>query len=296
MKKILLTGAGGFLGSKIISEWKKDYGLLLASTGSLRYSENEYVEIIDRNEILKDDYKFTDIDIIVNCAFPITQDGIDFYRGLDYLKTLIVKAEASSIPIFVNISSQSVYDPNRESPAKEDDPLCIRDSYSAGKYMIEALLSSVCKKMNYTNIRLASLIGVGLDSRIINRFVESAVQDKKINVFKGNQQFEYMDVVDAAKGIIAFCNCLDIPKLKNTYNLGINQTYNLEELAELVKQVGCEMGIDNIFVSVDKVDVCSNNTLDSSRFYERINWRPQLSMLDSIRQIYQDKLGTHITD
>ena len=202
--------------------------------------------------------------------------------------------EASGVPMFVNISSQSVYDPNRKTPANEDDLLCIRDSYSAGKYMIEALLSSVCKKMCYTNIRLASLIGVGLDSRIINRFVESAVLDKKISVFKGSQQFEYMDVVDAAKGIIAFCNCLDAPGLKNTYNFGVNQTYNLEELAELVKQVGGEMGIDNILVSVNPVDSQSNNSLDSSRFYERTHWKPQMSMIDSIRQIYQDKLGNTV--
>ena len=50
MKKVLLTGAGGFLGSKIISEWKKDYGLLVAGTGSLRHSEKESIEIIDRND------------------------------------------------------------------------------------------------------------------------------------------------------------------------------------------------------------------------------------------------------
>lgn len=290
MRKVLLTGASGFLGSRIVETWDNELGVLYASTGNPTKINGNNVVIINREAILDKTFDLTQFYMIINCAFPMTSDGVAFYKGVDYVRKLIIKAEESEVKFFVNISSQSVYDPLRETAAIEEDQLCLRDQYSVGKYMIESLLSTSCKKMTTTNIRLGSLIGVGLNARIVNRFASSAIKDHEIKVIKGHQLFQFLDVQDAAKGIIEFCRRIEDDGLFDVYNLGGKDTYDLLELANIVRQVGEESGFMDVDIMVEKIETYSNNSINSKRLRDRTKWDPEINIYDSVKGIFIDLL------
>lgn len=289
MRNVLLTGASGFLGRKIVEAWNPLLGRLYICTGNKTITYDSELIVFDRDRLI-DEIDLSNIDLIINCAFPMKKDGTDAFRGLDFIERMIIKAENSGVKYFINISSQSLYDPNRTYQAKEDDILCLRDAYTSGKYYVEKILSFVCKNMKYINVRLASLIGIGLDSRIINKFIISSIQDGHINLFGGNQIFEYMDVSDAASAILELCKRTDFIDEYNVCNLGVNKSYKLQELSNKVAEIGREMGISEIKIFVEENAVFSNNAIDSKKFYNNINWQPVFGIEDSIRKIYKDKI------
>lgn len=287
MWKVLLTGASGFLGRKIMDLWDNRQMMLFASTGNPNKITRNDVAIISREDTLNTYFDLSQFDIIINCAFPMTTDGLAFFEGLDYIQKLIQRAEKSGVNYFVNISSQSVYDPLRKSAAMEEDMLCLRDQYSVGKYTVESMMTAICRDMHYTSIRLGSLIGPELEARIVNRFVLSAVTNHKIKVVKGYQLFQYLDVQDAARGIVEFCKYINNEGLQKVYNLGGNDSYTVMELANMVCEVGTNQGLSKVDIMVEDSEIYTNNSLNSDRFFERTKWKPEITMIESINKIYR---------
>lgn len=290
LKKILVTGAGGFLGTKILEQNRSNSMRIIAATSHPSRIQYDAVTAYDRDYILEDTFNFKDIDIIVNCAFPMDINYSNCYGGLEYIRKLINKAEKSGVKYFINISSQSIYDPKRLMAACEEDSICPYDLYSFGKYVSEKYLESVCINMKYTNIRLASLIGEGLNARIVNRFVASAIDCQKIKVMAGNQKFSYLDVNDAANGILYLCENLEKMDLYSVYNMGTDKEYSITQIAEYVQKEGELFNLNNIELFVEKTDICSNNTLNCNRLFEQIDWRPEISLADSIKRIYMSMI------
>ena len=293
MKKILITGASGFLASKVIELAELNSFDLTACTGNNTALFRDGVKIISRDETVKDDYDLSQYDIILNCAYPMTNNGIEIYSGIEYLYRLIDRSEQSGVRLFINISSQSLYDPKRNNPAVEEDKICLYDVYSAGKYCVEKMLQCSCINMIYTNIRMASLIGIGLDKRIVNRFIDSVIEKNEITVIGGTQRFEYMDVSDAARGILKLVSKEDSINLSKVYNLGAGVSYDIVNLAKKVMAVGEQLGYKSIKMNIQQSDVFSNNEIDSSRFYTQMDWSPEETIEDSIKKIYEAKLSIY---
>ena len=74
-----------------------------------------------------------------------------------------------------------------------------------------------------------------MDERLVTRFVKAALTDEPIKLVGGNQVMAYMDVRDAAEGIIALMQT-DTSVWKDVYNLGVPWRYTIREIAEIVKR------------------------------------------------------------
>ena len=75
-----------------------------------------------------------------------------------------------------------------------------------------------------------------MDERLTSRFVKSALEDEPIKLIGGQQTMAYMDVRDAADGIIALMST-DTSKWKDVYNFGNQFRYTIKEIAEIVAKV-----------------------------------------------------------
>ena len=143
--------------------------------------------------------------------------------------------------------------------------------------------------MNYTNIRLGSLIGIEYKKRIINRMIKFALQDKKIGVQHSNNVFNFLDVQDAAKGLVNFILNTNPNDWQECYNLGqISKTNeNTLYIANCIKKI-CEEYNITIDVDVKSTDSTISRLLDSTNFYNVSNWQPKISLKESIRNIFDD--------
>ena len=118
MKKILITGATGFLGSRLVEKMSTINGLEILATGRTLKTQNisnkSNLEFVLGN---LEDTKFIDsltsgIDTIIHTAALSSQMGNpkDFHRtNIEVTKNLLKAAKAKRVKKFIFISSPSVY-------------------------------------------------------------------------------------------------------------------------------------------------------------------------------------------
>lgn len=289
--RLVITGAGGFLGTHLCTAasernlFKEVIAITLGADIMRSQCKNlKNIRIFSEDALQTGEVKLGREDLLVNCAYPRAMQGTDITSGLDYIESVFQKAASENIRGIINISSQSVYDPQRKKPASERDVPCLVDVYAVGKYSIEILLRNVCKDIPYTNIRLASLIGPGFDVRVPNKMIKFAVETGTITALDNDQRFGYLDVEDAAGGILGLL-AADPHSWEKVYNLGPHDTVSLVELAELIKNLLHDEYKIDITVNRKKGEQSSNSAVDSSLLVKEIGEFRRFLITDSLRKI-----------
>ena len=295
MRKVVLTGAGGFLGSHLLAELlgrgdevcavsSKSAAQLLSSAGA-GGADLSLLKVIGHDDWNGLAAEISDADVLVNCAFPRNVDGYQLADGMDYLQRLFAIAGASQVGAVVNISSQSVYSQTRTEPAREDTPVCLESKYAVAKYASEQLLEAYCGDKPHTNIRLASLIGPGFDQRVVNKMVSRALESGVIEVCDNGSRFGYLDVLDAADALVAVCES-DPDEWEQVYNLGPEGGVTLTEIAECAaKEVGARCGRQVKLLMGGSDSQATSSVLDSALFDRSFDWEARNSLLETVKRI-----------
>lgn len=282
-KTIFLTGAGGMLGREFLRlAVDSDLRIIALSSqsSSLEQEFGNRYEYLQSEDFLRNGYDFSDVDVLLHCAFPRNNDSVGFAKGLDFQKYVFETAINGGVGAVANISSQSVYDSKRTAPADENTQVSPENRYAVSKYMSEQLLEVFCceKNVPFTNLRMASLIGLDFHVRIINRFVKNAIEKGEISVNAGYQSFGFLDVRDAAAALFCVVSA-DCGKWEKVYNIGAEREWGIAELAELAKNTvetytGNKLSAFEINPSEDRL--CS--ALDCTRFMSQFSWKPRISI------------------
>lgn len=305
IEKIVVTGAGGFLGGYLIQALVSRRVSVVAvsskpieklfAVGNLKGSSHEGLKAVRSNDIEALRWALAGADVLVNCAFPRNVDGAETAKGLKFIADLFFLAEECGVGSVVNISSQSVYSQYRESAATEETPLCLESQYAVGKYASELLLEACCSRMPHTNIRLSSLIGPGFDQRVVNKMVKAALRAGVVSVRGGNQKFDYMDVRDAADAIAAIVES-DSGRWRPVYNLSSDHPATLSEIAETVSFVLASLDVECCVEKLSQDGVSSCSAVDSALFRKDFSWMPKYSLTDSVTAIAHYELQKKNSD
>ena len=285
-KSVLITGAAGSLGSAIA-------GLLTAQNYQLflldlkkEFLQNRFPDVDEKFFYTSEDFAngripLQNIDLIIHCAFARTQQGKDLVASINLSEKIYQAAVRNKVPAVINISSQSIYGGYRETDSTEDGEINPLDSYAIAKYACEKLAAQISagSATQITNIRLASLIGPQFKERLVNKMLKIATETGKIKIVGGSQTFSFLDIRDAADGIVAM---LKVPpqKWQNIYNLGTSQQYSIVELAETIAaQVG---GVE---IEIEPQDIKMQIRLDCSRFAKDFGWQAKHKLADTVKNI-----------
>lgn len=297
MMKIVITGAGGFLGREIVEHINKSEGYeIIALTSQTKSFELQYgrynnIQIIDYMNYMQID--FSKIDFLISCAFPTkTEDNIAMAKGLEYVCSLLNYANTMGVKHIIDISTQSVYGTQRSYKAYETSKINLDTKYAVGKYYTELMLDNICKNCSLIHYRIASLIGVNFEQRITNIFVSKLVQGFPLHVIDGNQIMGYMDVRDAANAIVLSLPQLTAARGREIYNISAG-AYSLFDIANTVIETGKEYNI------VPKPMICEatgkfrDTSVDSEKFQSIFNWKARYALEDTIHDIFESKISTY---
>lgn len=294
-KTILVTGAGGFLGSEIINQLLNEYSCdvvaldlkkenikpcLLKFKKLKCYSIDEW----ENNEI-----SLKSIDILIHCAFSRSYNGEKLAESLNFTRALFFKAAQANVKLVINISSQSVYGPPYKPLWSEKTPVAPNSLYAMAKYSSELIANAICNdsstKTNSASLRLSSLIGPGLEERLVNKFVKNALSGDPINIVGGEQTFSFMDVRDAASAIISLL-FVESSNWQNVYNLGNNSRNSLLEIAEIVQKTATKYINKPVVVIKEDKDVQLCSGMDSSLFHQAAGWKPKYNLIGMVENLF----------
>ena len=259
MKKIMITGGLGFLGSYSIEKYKEaGYDITIIDYLSTNVIEPDN-PICDDCKVIIDDIlnvkwdEFEHFDIILHLASPVGPAGILKYSGkmaryiLDDIYWAIDGANKFDCPlIFVSTSEIYGYREKAEFLKEEDYKLLIgdfkvRNEYSIAKLLSEIVLDNSAKVSNlkYQIIRPFNFSGARQLKNggfVLPTFVQQALNKEPITVFgDGEQVRAFTHVKDIIDGI--YLTSIAEENMNEIWNIGNKDNVTtINYLAEKVKE------------------------------------------------------------
>ena len=253
MKRILVTGGAGFIGShlceRLLNEGNEIICLDNFFTGSkdnIRHLlHNDHFELV-RHDITKEYY--AEVDQIYNLACPASPPHYQ-YNAIKTIKTSVLGAmymlglAKRCNATILQASTSEVYGDPKVHPQKEDywgnvNPIGIRSCYDEGKRCAETLMMDYHRQnaVDTRIVRIFNTYGPNMamnDGRVVSNFIIQALQGKDITIYgDGSQTRSFCYVSDLVDGMIRMMNNQE--HFIGPVNLGNPSERTILEFAELI--------------------------------------------------------------
>jgi dTDP-glucose 4,6-dehydratase len=304
MKKLLVTGGAGFIGSNfvrmILSEQpdcfvvnldKLTYaGNLENLAGFENHKNHKFIkgDICDAPLIsrLIDEFK---IDTIVNFAAEshvdrsISEPKIFIDTNVTGTLTLLEAARDKKLQRFVQISTDEVYGAlGREGMFTEDTPLSPNSPYSASKASADLLVRAFGHTfgVQYNITRCSNNYGpYQFPEKLIPLMINNALNDKQLPVYGDGMQIrDWLYVYDHCTAI---WKVLTEAAPGEIYNIGgCNEKANIEVIRLILDRLGKPESL--IKHVTDRLGHDRRYAIDASKIINKLNWKPSVSFEQGI--------------
>lgn len=284
MKRLVVTGASGLVGTELIHALLEHGGWEIVAVSGRpnllvkRYSSESRVSCIELNDLEAELIK-NPVDATVHLAWSRSSAGPDVASSLDYLEHVLNLASSGILGTFIYMSSQGVYGQGRKPFWPESLPAAPSYPYAVGKYAGEVLVRSILRDMNvsFTCLRLSAICE---NARFMNVFAKNALAGNPITVQGGGQLCAFMDVRDAASGLVAMLECLGEVDFAPVYNLGRQEQRSILDIANDTARLANERFGSDARVEVVPSDVVLDVGMDCSRFKADFGWEASFTYED----------------
>ncbi|MCX8082921.1 MAG: GDP-mannose 4,6-dehydratase [bacterium] len=307
MKKILLTGCCGFIGSRVgeillergfsvagIDEMNEYYDVRLKEwrlAHLTKYKNFSFIRQDISSPELKNVVRDFSPDAIINLAAragvraSIKDPFIYFKANLEGTLNLLEIAKTLNIKNFILASSSSVY-AGEKMPFNEDLPVNKPISpYAASKKSAEGL----CYTYHYlygidmTIFRYFTVYGpAGRPDMSVFKFIKMIDEGIPLKIYgDGNQKRDFTYVDDIAEGTIRGLKITGF----NIINLGGNHPYSINELISFIeKELGKKAVIE--YKSFEKTDLVAT-WADIQKAKDLLDWQPLTGLPEGIKKTVQ---------
>lgn len=247
MKKVIVTGANGFIGTAVIKElFKKGYEVT-----SIIKDENEDISQIsslskivycDLSEFpsLSGKIRHDDYDAFIHFAW-IGSAGIA--RGDYVLQLNNSKYSCDAVHVAHNVGcrkfiiASSIMQYEAIASINNSISLGVNSIYSIAKFTATHLTRIIANSLNIGHISavISNVYGIGENSpRLINTLIKKLLAGEHVPVTEGNQMYDFIYIDDAAK---AFCCMVDAGKSGKDYYIGSGKPKPLKLFLEQLQQI-----------------------------------------------------------
>lgn len=301
MKKILVTGGAGFLGSHLCERLLEQGNEVFCLDNYFTGQKRNVVHLMDHPyfELIRHDVTmpfFIEADEIYNLACPASPVHYQ-YNGIKTIKTSVMGAVnmlglAKRIKAkILQASTSEVYGDPTVHPQKEEywgnvNPIGPRSCYDEGKRCAESLFMNyhTQNEVKIKIIRIFNTYGPRMhpnDGRVVSNFIVQALKGENITIFgDGAQTRSFCYVDDLISGMMRFMQTPD--DYTGPVNLGNPHEFTILELAQkVIKLTGSKSEIINQPLPQDDP---MQRKPDISKINNLTQWKPSVQLEEGLKQ------------
>jgi UDP-glucuronate decarboxylase len=298
LKRILVTGGAGFIGSHLCEKLLKEGNEVICLDNFFTGRKENIAHLGDNPsfEVLRHDVIepcLVEVDQIYNLACPASPVHYQ-YNPVKTIKTNIMgtlnmlglaKRVRARI---LQASTSEVYGDPKVHPQPETywgnaNPIGTRACYDEGKRCAEALMFAY-HRQNGVDIRVVRIFNtygprmLENDGRVVSNFIVQALRGQDMTVYgDGSQTRSFCYVDDLVDGLIKMMNH---DELFGPVNLGNPGEFTVLELANMVKKLTGSSS--NIVYNPLPQDDPVQRRPDISIAKEKLGWRPLVGLEDGL--------------
>jgi len=308
--RILVTGAYGFIGSRIVERLlemghdvtamdnKETYGVITPAELKKLYTWRQRNwtkavaraegDVTDRNDVLsafkpRPDY------VIHLASYPrakiVNNDPwIGVQNVIGGTVNLLWHCQHMSVKKFVFVSSSMIYG-HFSDGTREDAPTKPNNLYGEAKLTAERFVKHYHQQhgIDYAVVRPSGVYGPGdMEDRVLSKFFSNAMNDRTITVHDGDNRVDFTYIDDTAEGIIK-ATLSDVSN--RSFNITAGNATSLRTAAEkIIALTGSKSDI--VDTGVHKL-YPRRGTLDITRAKDLLGYEPNTSFDQGLQKYYE---------
>ncbi len=303
-KTVLVTGAGGFVGSHLVERLVREDCRVRClveydSRGDIGWLEEVAADIAGEIEIVAGDLR--DTDAVGNCvagtdvvfhlgaliAIPYSYQNPRQVVETNVLGTLnlVQAARAANVERVVHTSTSEVYGTACSVPIGEDHPLQGQSPYSASKIGADKIAESFHNSFGLpvATIRPFNIYGPRQSARaVIPTIITQALSGNKVRLGSLHPTRDFTYVTDMAEGFVKIAEC--DAAIGGVFNLGSNAEISIGDLAEKIAGlIGKDIEIewDDARQRPEQSEV-ERLWADSRLAADTFGWKPSVALEDGL--------------
>lgn len=295
MKRVLLTGATGFIGQPCLRELARENYDIIA-TYHTRAPETDYPEQVKWVRVnLADDLSpienilcETPVDVLLHLAWDV---GKGYQTSAE--NTVWLEKSLELIRLFIKYGGKHVvtagscfeYAASRH-PLKEDSRLDPDTLYAKCKHSLYMTAERLCraKRISYAHMRIFYLFGRGeSETRVIPYVIDELLAGRGPSCSSGVQILDYMCVEDVARAVV---QCVE-SGIQGPVNIGSGEGVMLRELLTFIS--GKINGGAEIIFAEEKPTDRKVTVADISRLREVVGFVPSISRDEAILKYIEQR-------
>lgn len=300
MKRILVTGGAGFIGSHLCEKLLNDGHEVICLDNFFTGFKRNILPLLDNNrfELLRQDITLPvllEVDKIYHLACPASPIHYQ-YNPVKTIKTNVMGTInmlglAKRVKARVLLASTSeVYGDPKIHPQTEDywgnvNPIGIRSCYDEGKRVAETLMMDYHRqnKVDIKIVRIFNTYGPKMapnDGRVVSNFILQALRGQNITIFgKGDQTRSFCYIDDLLTGMISM---MEVDDLIGPVNLGNPDEFTILQLAhKIIDMTGTK---SKIVYHTLPVDDPAQRKPDITLANKRLGWYPRVSLESGLKK------------
>ncbi len=299
MKRILVTGGAGFIGSHLCERLLSEGNDILCLDNFFTGSKDNILHLLDdhRFEVIRHDITreiFLEVDEIYNLACPASP----IHYQVNPIKTVKTNVMGSVNMLgmakrvrakILQASTSEVYGDPDVHPQREDywgnvNPIGRRSCYDEGKRCAETLFMDYHRQngVRIKIVRIFNTYGPRMqpdDGRVVSNFIIQALQNKDVTVYGDGSQtrsFQYVD--DLLEGMVRFMDTEDT--ITGPVNVGNEKEFSIRELANVVVEMTNSRS-KIMYMPLPENDPVQRRP-DCSYARELLNWQAKISLREGL--------------
>ena len=300
MKKVLITGISGYIGSCLATYLQKKYTIKGVDKKKFHYLRSEKIDLLNFKKldiILK---KFKPDIVIHLAAQSLVDESINkkkyYLNNIEATKNLILCLKKNCISNLIFSSTAAVYK-YANNPLRETSKIMPKSTYAKTKYECEKLIKSsglnyiilrffnVCSSMKIKNKIIGELHNP--ETHLIPTVVYKNIFKKKIYIYgdsyktkDGTCVRDYVHIKDICIAIKKSINKVLYEKTKDIINIGSETNLTILDILDSTKKI-TKINSKYKFTRNRKGDV-DKLTCSISKAKRILNWFPTNSNINKI--------------